>query len=319
MEPNSRMDEIKSNLKRDMKDLLSESANIVTGFFKRGFCTVRAAADKWKSFTNSISDAVNTLVKTPLIPPDQEAFSYDLYPDSEPIVTVVESENRDIPIGKQMTLSEANVYVSQMDKARHDANEAPYPVKVKIDYMWDVTSDRYWLPLEIGSGRGGLLDQMEKYLTPYRSNPERIMQDLNMQKADTKFQEDFHASFLPFLQESVNDLLDNLLPYFRNHCQITELKKAAEAVIPGMGEGRQGEYKKMVDNKIGYLRQLVNCREVTQLPQQLRSSKEMSRQTAQETSPQSRQPVKTRLEQLKAKQAAQPDRAKHIPSRPKLK
>ena len=36
MESNNRMGEITGNLKRDMKDLLSESANLVTGFFKRG-------------------------------------------------------------------------------------------------------------------------------------------------------------------------------------------------------------------------------------------------------------------------------------------
>jgi len=110
MEPKSRMDEITGNLKKDMKDLLAESANIVTGFFKRGLCTVRAVADKWKTFASSISGAVDTLVNAPLITTGPEALSYDLHPDSEPIVTVVESGNRAFPIGKQMTLSEANEY-----------------------------------------------------------------------------------------------------------------------------------------------------------------------------------------------------------------
>ena len=48
MESNNRMGEITDNLKKDVKDLLSESANIVTGFFKRGLCTVRAVADSGK-------------------------------------------------------------------------------------------------------------------------------------------------------------------------------------------------------------------------------------------------------------------------------
>lgn len=50
MEHNSRMKEITGNLKQDVKDLLGESASLFTGFFKRGACTVRAVADKWKAF-----------------------------------------------------------------------------------------------------------------------------------------------------------------------------------------------------------------------------------------------------------------------------
>jgi len=63
MEPNNRMGEITGNLKKDVKDLLSESANIVTGFFKRGLCTVRAVADKWKAFAQSVSSAADELNK----------------------------------------------------------------------------------------------------------------------------------------------------------------------------------------------------------------------------------------------------------------
>ena len=52
MEHNSRMKEITGNLKQDVKDLLGESASLFTGFFKRGACTVRAVADKWKAFAH---------------------------------------------------------------------------------------------------------------------------------------------------------------------------------------------------------------------------------------------------------------------------
>lgn len=65
MEHNSRMKEITGNLKRDMKDLLGESANVMTGFFRRGVCTVRAVADKWKAFAHDISAAVDDLMKPP--------------------------------------------------------------------------------------------------------------------------------------------------------------------------------------------------------------------------------------------------------------
>ena len=55
------MKEIAGNLKRDMKDLLGESASIVAGFFKQGLCTVRGMTNRWKNFTQDISDAVGAL------------------------------------------------------------------------------------------------------------------------------------------------------------------------------------------------------------------------------------------------------------------
>ena len=67
------MGEITGNLKRDVKDLLDESASLVTGFFKRGLCTVRAVADKWKAFAHDISDAVDTLMQPPFAEGGPEA------------------------------------------------------------------------------------------------------------------------------------------------------------------------------------------------------------------------------------------------------
>ena len=268
MEPNNRMGEITGNLKKDVKDLLSESANIVTGFFKRGLCTVRAVADKWKAFAQSVSSAADELMKPPFIE-GQEAPTANLHPAAEPVVTVMESRDRNFPVGKQMTLSEANEYVRQMDASRHEAKATPHAVKVKIDYVRGDTSDRYWLPLEIGSGRGGLLEQMEQRLASYRADPERIMGELDFSKVDAKYRDDFQASFLPFIQKSMDDLNSNLLPFFRNHCSITELKRSAEALIPGMGEGRQAQYQAKLDERIAALRQMVNSGELKQAPQQV--------------------------------------------------
>lgn len=321
MEPNNRMSEITGNLKKDVKDLLSESASIVTGFFKRGLCTVRAVADKWKAFAQSVSSAADELMKPPFIE-GLEAPATDLHPAAEPIVTVTESRDRDFPVGKRMTLSEANEYVRQMDARRHEAKGAPHAVKVKIDYMWGERCDRYWLPLEIGSGRGGLLEQMEQRLAYYRTDPERIMQEFDFSKADVQHQEFYRTSFLPFVQESINDLSCNLLPYFRNHCNISELKQKAEALIPGMGEGRQAQFRQTLEGQIAALRQKVNSGEMKQTPQQVQIKQNPPHRAAQDRPPQSRLPVKVRLEQIKARQdaqAKQPDRARHTPSRPKLK
>ena len=63
IDTNSRMKEIAGNLRRDVKDLLGESASIVTGFFKNGLCTVRGAATRWRNFTRDISGAFVSLFK----------------------------------------------------------------------------------------------------------------------------------------------------------------------------------------------------------------------------------------------------------------
>ncbi len=67
IEIENRMSEITGNLRQDVKDLLNESVNLVTGFFKRGVCTVRAVADKWKAFAQDISNAVDTLMEPPFV------------------------------------------------------------------------------------------------------------------------------------------------------------------------------------------------------------------------------------------------------------
>lgn len=163
---------------------------------------------------------------------------------------------------------------------------------------------------------------MEQRLAHYRADPERIMQELDFSKVDAKYREDFRASFLPFIQKSIDDLNNNLLPYFRNHYSITELKRTAEALIPGMGESRQAQFQKKLEEQIATLRQKVNSLELKQPPQRVQLKRDAPQQAAQDKPPQARQSVRVRLEQIKAKQdaqAKQPDRARHVPSRPKLK
>ena len=234
-----------------------------------------------------------------------ETPSTDLSPAAEPIVTIMESRDKAFPVGKRMTLSEANEYVRQMDASRHEANAAPQTVKVKIDYMWGDNSDRYWLPLEIGSGRGGLLEQMEERLGNFRSNPDRIVQELDFSRVDEKYRENFQAAFLPFVQKNIDDLSCNLLPYFRNHCSITDLKQAMEALIPGMGESRQKEFRKSLEERVAGLRQQINSLELKQAPQQVQIRQNTPQQVTPDAPPQSRESVKVRLERIKAGQTGQ--------------
>ena len=95
------MKEIAGNLRRDVKDLLGESANIVTGIFKDGLCTVRGAANRWRNFTRDISGAFVSLFKS-----TNEALLPDLSPEQQPIVTVMESADEHLPVGARMTLDQ---------------------------------------------------------------------------------------------------------------------------------------------------------------------------------------------------------------------
>ena len=93
IDTNNRMKEIAGNLRRDVKDLLGESANIVTGLFKDGLCTVRGAANRWRNFTRDISGAFVSLFKS-----TNEALLPDLSPEQQPIVTVMESMDENLPV-----------------------------------------------------------------------------------------------------------------------------------------------------------------------------------------------------------------------------
>ena len=104
------MKEIAGNLRRDVKDLLGESANIVTGLFKDGLCTVRGAAARWRNFTHDISGAFASLFKS-----TNEAILPDLSPEQQPIVTIMESMDENLPVGTHMTLSEAETRIGDFN------------------------------------------------------------------------------------------------------------------------------------------------------------------------------------------------------------
>ena len=144
------MKEISANLQRDVKDLLEESANIVIGFFKNGVCTARGVTARWRDFTHDISGAVVTLFKS-----SKEDILPDLSVEQEPLVTVIESGDIELPIGTKMTLSEAERKIADLSDSKWDSDEPARPVKVAIDYMMDGQIDRYCLPLNIGAGEAG--------------------------------------------------------------------------------------------------------------------------------------------------------------------
>lgn len=110
MDTNHRMREIAGNLGRDMKDLLHESAAVVTGLFRSGLCTVRGAAGRWRTFAHSVSEAAGALL---------HPFHGELRtePFQQPLVTVTESSDVRLPAGTRMNLHEAEAMTRRFDEA----------------------------------------------------------------------------------------------------------------------------------------------------------------------------------------------------------
>lgn len=301
MEHNSRMKEITGNLKQDVKDLLGESASLFTGFFKRGVCTVRAVADKWKAFAHDISTAVDGLMKPPFAEGGPEAPAASLDPEAEPIVTVMESMDEHFPTGKQMSLSQAEKYVRQVDQDYQRAGLTPQAVKVKIDYMKDGQTDRYWLSLAIGGG-GSLLEQMQANLDAYRPNTEKV----NSLFADVpeEYRDTLQREFTPFLQENLSLLSQNLLHFFYRHCDIAALESRLQTQASMFPEKEQVIFRSACQGTITTLRRAANTgvqREAPSVERPSSPQKDMAQLPQErEAGPAPRSPsVKVRLQQLR--------------------
>ena len=102
MTMDSRIPEIKANLKQDAQELLQESARLLTGFFSRGLCSVRMAAERWKAFASGISDAAKNLVKPDFV---YWTETREQAAQGEPLVAVLESTDEQIKNGRRMCLS----------------------------------------------------------------------------------------------------------------------------------------------------------------------------------------------------------------------
>ncbi len=249
------MKEITDNLKRDVKELLGESAGLVTGFFKRGACTVRAVADKWKAFARDISGAVDTLMKPSFVEGGPEAPALSLDPEAEPVVTVTESLDGTPAVGQQMTLSEANELVGRLGQEYQKAKYAPAQVMVKIDYTRNGQTDRYWLPLEIGAG-GNLLEQMKARLDALHTDPEQVARLFD--SVPEEHRAAFKTELTPFVNESVNELSTGLLHYFHRHCDIAALERQFDAQASILPEKQQQAFREAAQRTVVNLRRAVN-------------------------------------------------------------
>lgn len=299
IDTNNRMKEIAGNLRRDVKDLLGESANIVTGIFKDGLCTVRGAANRWRNFTRDISGAFVSLFKS-----TNEALLPDLSPEQQPIVTVMESADEHLPVGTRMTLSEAETRIGELNHDYWDSDEPERSARVAIDYMLDGEVDRYWLPLRTGPGCRSLLEQMEYLVETNLNHPEeatRIFED-----APAGLRELLHEQFGPQLHDDLEKLATRVVGFFQQHYTITKLEQQFEAQAAVMPEKDKKKFLAYTIEAVTDLRKAANTSK-TAAPVQERAAPDRD-------SDRPRQSVKVKLHQIKKEQAKTPRRIKARPA-----
>lgn len=297
------MKEITGNLKRDMKDLLSESAGLFTGFFKRGACTVRAVADKWKAFARDISDAVDELMRPPFAEGGPEAPASVLNPEAEPVVTITESADEHFPEKLQMPLSKAERHICRIDQQYREQRREPQPVTVKIDYTRNGQTDRYFLPLHIGAG-GSLLDQMAQHLEEYRADPGKVA--ALFEQAPEEARRQFEEELAPFIHESLEDLSQGVLPYFQRHCDISALEQQLRSQAAVLPEKEQAAFAEAARKTVDGLRRAANGAQGQEQP--AIQQEQLPLENAQRTQEKPRQSVKVSLRKIKEERAAHPKR-----------
>ena len=292
------MKEITENLKRDVKDLLTESANLVTGFFKRGACTVRAVAGKWKAFAQDISDAVDALMEPPFMGNGPEAPAQELDPEAEPVVTVMESEHSRFPVGMKLTLSQANELVATADMEQIQAGGPPVPVQFKIDYTKDSYTDCYWLPLEIGSN-GDLLTQMEKHIDRYLTQPEEVTR--LFEEVPEYCRDELYTTFAPMLVQNLHELSGGVLNYFRRHCDISTFERTSEIQAQALPEAQGKSLLASTKLAVKAMRRAANTGQqpIVQHEKEQSAPIQQMEHSPENDAPRPRRSVKLRLRRLK--------------------
>lgn len=295
----NRLKEIAGNLKRDVKDLLDESAHVVTGMFKQGFCTANGLKKCWNTFTRGLSSLARSLS-------DPDFFAPRVLPEHQPLVTVKESDREDLPVGTQMPLYEAEQLIEELCRERWDSDELENSVKVVIDYRMDNEQDRYYLPLQIGPGRGSMLAQMQQLIESSLKYPDSVCQDFYT--AAPGLNKLLHEQFGPQLRSDLEKLGDHVLGYFQQHCIISRLEQQFETQAEAMPVNNQKHFREYVKSVITDLRRTTNTGQEQSAPQ--REAQEQTappipdRQPEQDGPQRPRQSVKVQLRQIREGQSS---------------
>lgn len=249
MTVDSRMPEIKANLKQDAQELLQESARLLTGFFSRGLCTVRMAAQRWNVFASGISEAAKNLVK-----PDFVCWTEarDDVAQVEPLVAVLESTDAQMKIGERLSLFKADALVETLDRQHQKEGVEPTKARLMIDYIMEEQRDKYYVDVTMGDGGGSLLEQISSHIESYRLDPERFGKLLEGVSSEAR------AAHLNGIREDMDRTATQVLRYFQRHCDIGRLERHFEACAETMPIQEKIRFKGAAMDQIYNLRLEAN-------------------------------------------------------------
>lgn len=295
----NRLKEIAGNLKRDVKDLLDESAGIVTRFFKNGLFTANGVTNCWKTFTRGLSYTVKAFTNPDELPPL-------VCRTSEPLVTIKESDHEELPAGTQMPLFKAEQLIKELNQRCIDFDEPDRAVKVVIDYRMDGQQDRYWLPLQIGQDQGTLLEQMRQLVESNLKTPDRVTKEFY--NASPGLGELLHEYFDPHIHESLERLGTRILNYFQQHCTISQLEQQFDAQAEALSEKDQKPFRESAKTSILRLRYAVNEGQDQPIPQHETPERAdlPNHQREKNDLQRPRRSVKIQLQQIKDSQSHKP-------------
>ena len=293
----NRLKEIAGNLKQDVKELLDESARIVTGMFKQGLCTSNGLKKCWESFTHGMTSFVKSLN-------DPDFFAPMILPEHQPLVTVKESNCEDLPVGTQMPLYEAEQLIEELNQERWDSGESAECVNVVIDYRMDNVQDRYYLPLLIGPGQGSMLAQLQHRVEAFLKSPDTACQDFYT--AAPGLGDLLHEQFGPQLQSDLEKLGNRVLRYFQQHCTISRLEQQFETQAAAMPAKEQKRFQESAKKTIKVLRRATNTGQEPEAPQREAVPSAPDSQREQDGQQRPRQSVKVQIQQIKEGQSHKP-------------
>lgn len=268
-----------------MKDLLREGAGLVSRFIRKGLCTVRDMAEKWKEYDRASEESLPTFLKNkqPTQIPDT----------AEPTVTILEGSLGQYRQGQRLVLSGANKLVYEQALQYGGSGKAPPALRVRFDYIAEGRLDSYILPVKLEE-KGDLLDHMQAWVDNCRADTRFVTQLFD--NAPAQHQDKLRELLAPVLRDSLNNLSTKVVQHFRRHCEISAIERQLRGQAQALPQNAQQNFYQTTQESIAALRRAANTETITAY------SRPVPARQAEEKQP--RPSVRVKLQQNRARQAA---------------
>lgn len=225
------------------------------GQLKRGLYSVRAAAERWKTFAREVSGAAADLVH-PAFVDGAEAPEAVPVPEGQPVVTIVESGDETLKKRSRLTLSDANKWVERLDSAYWKDGREACPVRLKIDYTLDGITDRYWVDLNLGDGYGDLMSHIRANVDRHREHSGAVAQLAEELAPGRSGQLE---RVFP-IKSDLDAVTDRILGHFKQHCNIAEMELTYQEGAKTLPEAARREYSQAARECVIRLRREANTK-----------------------------------------------------------